>query len=137
MAAEAISVVVGSYPATSQAENTTGSCVGFGGSETPAADRKANEFLEDFRLASTYAILFHRFGRRIRYSCGGYTIIQQILMDVTGEPFPELMQELVLQPLHMVHSTFQQPIPEKRRLPIAMPYDSNGSAIEGGPHTYP
>jgi CubicO group peptidase (beta-lactamase class C family) len=48
-----------------------------------------------------------------------------------------LMQELILQPLHMVHSTFQQPIPEKLRPLIAMPYDKDGKAIEGGPHTYP
>jgi CubicO group peptidase (beta-lactamase class C family) len=76
-------------------------------------------------------------GTEFRYAGGNYTIIQQILIDVTGEPFPELMQEIVLQPLHMVHSTFQQPIPEKLRPLIAMPYDKDGNAIEGGPHTYP
>jgi len=76
-------------------------------------------------------------GTKFRYAGGDYAIIQQILIDVTGEPFPELMQELVLQPLQMVHSTFQQPIPEKLRPLIAMPYDNDGNAIEGGPHTYP
>jgi CubicO group peptidase (beta-lactamase class C family) len=76
-------------------------------------------------------------GTEFRYAGGNYTIIQQILIDVTGEPFPELMQEIVLQPLHMVHSTFQQPIPHKLRPLIAMPYDKDGNAIEGGPHTYP
>lgn len=44
-------------------------------------------------------------GTSFRYSGGGYTIIQQILVDVAGEPFPDLMQEVVLQPLHMAHST--------------------------------
>jgi CubicO group peptidase (beta-lactamase class C family) len=76
-------------------------------------------------------------GTEFRYAGGNYTIIQQILIDVTGETFPDLMQELVLQPLHMVHSTFQQPIPEKLRPLIAMPYDQDGNAIEGGPHIYP
>ena len=76
-------------------------------------------------------------GTNFRYSGGGYTIIQQILIDATGEPFPDLMQELVLQPLHMVHSTFQQPISEKLQPLVAMPYDEHGNAIEGGPHTYP
>jgi CubicO group peptidase (beta-lactamase class C family) len=76
-------------------------------------------------------------GTEFRYAGGNYTIIQQILIDVTGEIFPDLMQELVLQPLHMVHSTFQQPIPERLRPLIAMPYDKDGNAIEGGPHTYP
>jgi len=76
-------------------------------------------------------------GTKFRYAVGDYAIIQQILIDVTGEPFPELMQEEVLQPLHMMQSTFQQPIPEKLRPRIAIPYDKDGKAIEGGPHTYP
>src|SRR5205809_946889 len=54
-------------------------------------------------------------GTKFRYAGGNYAIIQQILIDVTGQPFPDLMQELVLQPLHMTHSTFQQSIPEKLR----------------------
>src|SRR6266404_5913593 len=73
-------------------------------------------------------------GTKFRYAGGNYTIIQQILLDVTGEPFPDLMQEVVLQPLHMIHSTFQQPIPEKLRPLVAMPYDTDGNAIAGGPH---
>jgi CubicO group peptidase (beta-lactamase class C family) len=76
-------------------------------------------------------------GSQFRYAGGNYAIIQQILIDVTGESFPDLMQELVLQPLHMVHSTFQQPIPEKRQPLVATPYDKDGNEIEGGPRTSP
>src|SRR6266478_7931953 len=76
-------------------------------------------------------------GSQFQYAGGNYAIIQQILTDVTGEPFPELMQELIFQPLHMVHSTFQQPIPEKLRPLAAIPYDKDGNAIAGGPHTSP
>ena len=76
-------------------------------------------------------------GTNFRYAGGNYVIIQQILIDVTGKPFPDLMQEVVLQPLHMEHSTFQQPIPEKLRSFEAIPYDGDGNPIEGGPHTYP
>src|SRR5260221_9011911 len=76
-------------------------------------------------------------GSQFRYAGGNYAIIQQILLDVTGESFPDLMQELVLQPLHMVHSTFQQPILEKLQPLVATPYDKNGNAIEGGPRTSP
>jgi len=76
-------------------------------------------------------------GSQFRYAGGNYAIIQQILTDVTGEPFPELMQELILQPLHMVHSTFQQPIPEKLRPLVGIPYDKDENAIAGGPHTSP
>jgi CubicO group peptidase (beta-lactamase class C family) len=76
-------------------------------------------------------------GSQFRYAGGGYAIIQQILIDVTGESFPDLMQELVLQPLHMVHSTFQQPIPEKLQPLVTTPYDKDGNAIEGGRRTSP
>jgi CubicO group peptidase (beta-lactamase class C family) len=76
-------------------------------------------------------------GSQFRYAGGNYAIIQQILTDVTGEPFPELMEELILQPLHMVHSTFQQPIPEKLRPLVGIPFDKDGNAIGGGPHTSP
>jgi CubicO group peptidase (beta-lactamase class C family) len=76
-------------------------------------------------------------GSQFRYAGGNYAIIQQILIDATGESFPNLMQELVLQPLHMVHSTFQQPIPEKLQPVVATPYDKDGNAIEGGPRTSP
>lgn len=76
-------------------------------------------------------------GADFRYSGGGYLIIQQILIDVTGESFPDLMQELVLRPLHMVHSMLQQPIPERLQPLVATPYDDDGNEIEGGPHTYP
>src|SRR6266481_1728054 len=68
-------------------------------------------------------------GSQFQYAGGNYAIIQQILTDVTGEPFPELMQELILQPLHMIHSTFQQPIPEKLRPLAPIPYDTGGNAI--------
>jgi len=74
-------------------------------------------------------------GSQFRYGGGNYAIIQQILIDMTGETFPDLMQELVLQPLHMEHSTFQQPIPEKLQPLVATPNDKDGNAIEGGPRT--
>jgi CubicO group peptidase (beta-lactamase class C family) len=76
-------------------------------------------------------------GTKFQYAGGDYVVIQQILIDVTGEPFPDLMQRLMLGPLHMNHSTFQQTIPEKLHAQVATPYDKRGNAIEGGPHTYP
>src|SRR6185295_19812455 len=49
-----------------------------------------------------------------RYSGGGTTIMQQLLVDVTGKPFPTLMQELVLGPAGMTSSTYEQPVPAAR-----------------------
>jgi CubicO group peptidase (beta-lactamase class C family) len=76
-------------------------------------------------------------GTKFRYAGGNYAIIEQILVDVTDEPFPDLMQHLVLQPLRMTHSTFQQPVPEQLGHLTATPHDRDGRAIAGGPYTIP
>jgi CubicO group peptidase (beta-lactamase class C family) len=72
-----------------------------------------------------------------RYSGGGFVIVQQLLEDFTGKPFPELMQQMVLEPMGMVHSAYQQPLPPSRLDEAATPYDDAGKSIPGGPHTYP
>ena len=72
-----------------------------------------------------------------RYSGGGYVIVQQLLEDVTGKPFPKLMHELVLEPMGMTHSTYEQPLPSVRLAEAAMPYHDDGQPVTGGPHTYP
>src|SRR5258708_2019619 len=46
-------------------------------------------------------------GKLWRYSGGGYEVMQQLAMDVTGRPFPQLAREIVLGPLHMTRSTFE------------------------------
>jgi len=76
-------------------------------------------------------------GRMMRYSGGGYVVIQQLLEDVTGKPFPQLMQETVLEPAGMRHSTYEQPLPPDRLAEAAMPYKQDGQPVRGGPHTYP
>ena len=52
-------------------------------------------------------------GTQYRYSSDGYTVLQQLLIDVEGKPFPQLMNDLVFAPLEMRHSTFEQPLPQK------------------------
>jgi CubicO group peptidase (beta-lactamase class C family) len=76
-------------------------------------------------------------GTIFRYSGGGYVIVQQLLEDVTGKPFPKLMQEMVLGPMGMTHSTYEQPLPAARLSEAAMPYHQDGQPVAGGPHTYP
>ena len=76
-------------------------------------------------------------GTEWRYSGGGYEIIQLVLEEVTGKPFPKIMQELVLGPIGMKQSTYEQPLPAARMKEAAMPYRPDGKAVEGGPHTYP
>jgi CubicO group peptidase (beta-lactamase class C family) len=47
-------------------------------------------------------------GEAYSYSGGGYMVVMQLLEDMTGRPFADLMQELVLDKLDMAHSTFAQ-----------------------------
>jgi CubicO group peptidase (beta-lactamase class C family) len=63
--------------------------------------------------------------------------MQQLVEDVTQQPFAQLMSGGVLRPLGMSHSTFQQPLSESALVDVATPYDSDGRPITGGPHVYP
>jgi CubicO group peptidase (beta-lactamase class C family) len=72
-----------------------------------------------------------------RYSGGGYTIVQQLILDSVKEPFPQFMQDTVLAPIGMNRSTYQQPLPVTLLSNAAMPYNADGTPVQGGPHTYP
>jgi CubicO group peptidase (beta-lactamase class C family) len=76
-------------------------------------------------------------GSRWSYSGGGYTIMQQMLLDVTKEPFPKLLHDTVFAPIGMTHSTYQQPLPAELRASAAVPYEADGKQVAGGAHTYP
>lgn len=70
-------------------------------------------------------------GSMSRYSGGGAEVMQQLLMDVTGQPFPELMKRLVLGPAGMTLSTYEQPLPEARSSEAASGHDGEGAVIRG------
>ena len=72
-----------------------------------------------------------------RYSGGGFTVAQQLMMDVSGLPFPELLAELVLKPVGMDDSTYEQPLPASRRPVAAGGHTSDGKLLPGHSHTYP
>lgn len=72
-----------------------------------------------------------------KYSGGGYTIMQQAVIDVSKVPFPKLLHDTVLAPIGMTRSTYEQPLPQSLRENAAMPYRGDGKAVDGGPHTYP
>lgn len=76
-------------------------------------------------------------GTRFRYSGGGYCVLQQLLCDVCQQPFPELMHNLVLDPLEMVHSTFEQPLPQKYWNNTSSGHRANGKPLAGSWHTMP
>lgn len=76
-------------------------------------------------------------GESWRYSGGGYCIMQQLMTDVKNTDFPHLMDELVLQPLGMRHSTYAQPLPDALLATAATGYVPDGSMTKGKRHTYP
>ena len=76
-------------------------------------------------------------GSRWRYSGGGYTVVQQLMVDVTGADFPEFMKNNVLSPLGMKNSTYQQPLPPELAKSTATGHYDNRSLVEGRWHIYP
>jgi CubicO group peptidase (beta-lactamase class C family) len=72
-----------------------------------------------------------------RYSGGGYEVMQQLVIDVAGKPFPQLAREFVLDPLGMTLSTYEQPLPAARDHEAADAHDSQGRMLNGKYHTYP
>ena len=75
-------------------------------------------------------------GETYRYSGGGTTIVQQMLIDVVGKPFPELMQEMVLGPAGMTNSAFDQPLSADRAENAARAH-RGGDGSEDTSHVYP
>jgi CubicO group peptidase (beta-lactamase class C family) len=63
------------------------------------------------------------------YSRAGYDITQQLLMDVSAEPFEDFMQKVVLDPLGMTHSSFRQPLPPSLLRIAGTPHLAGGARI--------
>ena len=72
-----------------------------------------------------------------RYSGGGSVVMQVLLTDVTGKTFPDLMQSLVLKPLGMKNSVYQQPLSAKLRADTALAHDSKGTRFNVPWKVYP
>lgn len=72
-----------------------------------------------------------------RYSGGGSVVMQQLLMDVTGRSFPDLMRFRLLQPLGMLLSTYQQPLHGSRRHSAALAHDTTGQRLDVPWMVYP
>ncbi len=76
-------------------------------------------------------------GTKYRYSGGGYTVAQQLIVDVAAQPFPELMKNLVLQPVGMNDSTYEQPLPQAWQSRAAAGHRNDGKLMKGRWHTHP
>lgn len=76
-------------------------------------------------------------GSFFRYSGGGTTIEQLVLVDRTGRPFPALLEDLVLGPIGMTNSTFDQPLPASLAGLASAAHHGDGSMVPGRFHVYP
>jgi CubicO group peptidase (beta-lactamase class C family) len=76
-------------------------------------------------------------GTKWRYAGGGYEVMQQMLIDVLGEPFPEIMQRTVLGKFGMKDSAYSHPLRDDCKPFAATAYHPDGTEVEGKYHTYP
>ena len=89
-------------------------------------------------LGNTEAVrVYKEPGISWQYSGGGYTIAQLMMAEAAGGPFPDVMRRLVLEPVGMGRSTYEQPLPESLAHLAALGYRRDGRPVGGGRHTYP
>lgn len=71
------------------------------------------------------------------YSGGGTTILQLLLEDVHGEPYPEIIRRLVFEPLQMTSSHYQYPIDRSEFPQAACGHFISGERLPGGGNVKP
>ncbi len=74
---------------------------------------------------------------QMRYSGGGYTVMQKMVSDAMGTDFPTALQKLVIDPIGMKQSTYEQPLPADKLKFAAAGYLPNKKAVPGKRHVYP
>lgn len=77
-------------------------------------------------------------GSGYRYSGGGYTVLQLLLEDVTGRPYPDLAAEYVFRPAGMTRSTICPACPSSSAQPPALGHsvDAGGKLTEFKGHAF-
>jgi CubicO group peptidase (beta-lactamase class C family) len=70
-------------------------------------------------------------GSQYRYTNADYAILELLIRDVTGEPFPTFMMKTILEPLRMTSSTYEQPLPPDLRARAVTEHGHSGEAFAG------
>ncbi|MCP3142957.1 beta-lactamase family protein [Pyxidicoccus xibeiensis] len=76
-------------------------------------------------------------GTKTRYSGGGTTVVQLMMMDQLKKPFPQIMKETVLAPLGLKHSSYEQPLPPALAAMTATATRGDRTSVGGRWHVYP
>lgn len=110
---------------------------GFIGYPRHQAIPTVNQILDGQSPATNEAIVpIFAPGEREAYSGGGTTLIRKILDDQISKNYDSLMQALVLRPLKMKRSTFQQPLSAGVKN-VAWAHDQQMKPVAGGFYVYP
>jgi non-ribosomal peptide synthase protein (TIGR01720 family) len=71
-------------------------------------------------------------GEAFRKSNAHYWVLEQLMQDVSGEPFAELMRRLIFAPLGLDGTSFDQSFPQTAGLPVARGHTEDGTPVPGG-----
>lgn len=111
---------------------------GFMGYAPDAAQPTLLQVLQGEKPANTPAVRVDILpGSQFRYSGGGFVLLQQLVIDVTGERYPEFMRETVLKPLGMLASSFEQPLPATLTAKAATGHGPDGKPLSGRWRVHP
>ena len=90
------------------------------------------DVLEGQPPANTPPVRVVRDQATFRYSGSHFTVLEQLVVDVTGRAFSELLHQLVLEPLGMAHSSYDQTFPDSRPRATARGHYADGVVVRGG-----
>jgi len=111
---------------------------GFPGYHPSAARPTIVEILNGSKPSNVGPVLMEREPfTAAKYSGGGVTLMQLALMDALGKPFPEILQSLVLGPIGMTRSAFEQPLSPERDRHATRAHNGGGRAMDTKWHVYP
>jgi CubicO group peptidase (beta-lactamase class C family) len=111
---------------------------GFPGYDVDSAIPTLAQILDGARPANTDSIrVVDVPGHAFSYSGGGYTVMQQLLTDVSHRSFADFIRRTVLDPLGMRRSTFEQPLPARLVRSAATAHGPDGRQLHGKWHVYP
>ena len=72
-----------------------------------------------------------------RYSGGGYTVMEKVVEDVSGQPLEMYMRDHVFPALQMDQSTYQQPLGSEYASLASAAFNGEGEQLEGLWNNYP
>ncbi|MBL4664209.1 MAG: serine hydrolase [Flavobacteriaceae bacterium] len=98
---------------------------GFGPNETIQTIEQSLTKASDGLYSEGIARVGYDPGERYMYSGAGYTILQLVIEEVSGQSFQDYMTQTVFEPLKMEHSTFV--LSDKPNLELAQLYMDDGT----------